>query len=215
MIVDTASRSQQLQSRLPGLAFLSLEQPRSALTSSASARNNLLTEGGIATGAFVEVLSAAEGAAACSLALTLARPFLARREAWAVVDPEGTFYPPAAAAMGFDLKRLILLRPRSDEDAWAFTQVLRASDISVCFWMTRRMDSMVFRRLQLAAERGDGLGFVMRPAVAERRPCWARLRLMASWHAVSGGDDCPHLHARVLHAAGQFVDSAQEIEVAQ
>ena len=209
-MTDTLTRSQLLQTRLTGVAFLSLEKPRTAVPTPVQTLNNLLPEGGLVTGSFVEILSAQEGAGAFSLALTLARPTLGRREAWAVVDSENTFYPPAAAALGYDLSRLVLIRPRGDEDAWAFTQLLRSADISVCFWMTARMDSMVFRRLQLAAEKTEGLGFVMRPAAAERKPCWASARLMASWDDASGGR---RLRARVLHAAGRFVDSAQEIAV--
>jgi hypothetical protein len=210
MVIDTLARSKLLQARLHGLAFLSLDQPRATLATPDKTLNKLLPAGGLAAGSFVEVLSSQEGAGAYTLALLLARRALARREAWAVVDVEGTFYPPATAALGYDLKRLILLRPRAGEDAWAVTQLLCASDISVCFWRTSRMDNMVFRRLQLAAERGDGLGFVMRPAAAERKPCWAGLRLMASWRSNRGR---PQLCARVLHAAGRFVDSAQEVEV--
>ena len=227
MAVNSLTRSNLLQTRLRGLSFLSLEKSREAVVTPVETLNNLLPEGGLRAGSFVEILSqeaggagsrdgAGSGSGAYSLALTLARQALPRREAWAVVDSEGTFYPPAAAAMGYDLKRLILLRPRSDEDAWAFTQLLRSADISVSFWMTSRMDNMVFRRLQLAAERGDGLGFVMRPAAAERKPSWASLRLMASWRSASGQR---RLCACVLHAAGRFVPpngkgGAREVEIA-
>lgn len=215
MIADTAARSQLLQSRLRGLQFLSLDTPRPTSAGVAEALSTLLPDGmpfsrSGATGSFVEILSAQEGAGAYALALALARPSLARREAWAVVDSEGAFYPPAAAAMGFKLSKLVLLRPRPDDDAWAFTQLLRAADISVCFWATTRMDSMVFRRLQLAAERGGGLGFVLRPAAAERRPCWAPLRFMTSW---SPGAEPRQLRVRVLHASGRCVDPTREIEV--
>jgi hypothetical protein len=112
--------------------------------------------------------------------------------------------------LGYDLKRLVLLRPRADDDAWAFTQLLRSTDISVCFWATSRMDNMIFRRLQLAAERGVGLGFVIRPSAAERKPCWAGLRLRASRRPAEGRN---LLGARVLYASGRFIDSAQEAEV--
>lgn len=206
------TRSQQLQSHLSGLSFLSLEKPRETVASSVEALNTLLPEGGFATGSFIEILNYEDGFGACSLALKLARPFLSRREAWAVVDTDGTFYPPAVAASGYGLKQLILLRPRPDEDAWAFTQLLRSADISVCFWTTRRMDSMLFRRLQLAAERGGGMGFVIRPTAAKRRPCWARMRLMAARRSIRGQS---RLCARVLHLAGRFVDSKREVEVAE
>lgn len=217
MIADTFARSQQLQSRLPGLTFLSLEKPCETVATEIESLNNLLPKGGIASGSFVEILSAQEGSGAYALALTLARKCageMAASQSWAVVDPEGTFYPPAASAMGYDLKRLILLRPKAggagDDDVWAFTQLLRSADIAVCFWMTSRMDSMVFRRLQLAAERGGGLGFVIRPAAAERKPCWASLRLMARPLTGLHGSG---VRVRVLHAAQAFVDSEREVEV--
>jgi hypothetical protein len=196
------------------LAFLTLNDPRTVVPTQTEPLNNLLPEGGLVPGSFVEILSAQEGSGAFSLALALAQPLLTRREAWAVVDSENAFYPPAATALGFDLKRLILLRPTLDDEAWAFTQLLRSRDISVCFWTTSRMDNMLFRRLQLAAEQSEGVGFVMRPAAAERRPSWANIRLMASWRSCgSGCKSGLRLCARVLHAAGRFVDSAHEVEV--
>lgn len=223
MGVDTFAQSQLLQARLRGLTFLSEDKPCETVATPVGALNRLLPEGGLATGSFVEILGSEKagsvGTGAYSLALTLARKALLRREAWAVVDSEGSFYPPAVAALGYDLKRLVLLRPRPDEDAWAFTQLLRSTDISVCFWKTQRMDSMVFRRLQLAAERGNGLGFVIRHAAAASRPCWASLRLMASWRRAADSVEIQsRLCARVLHAAGRFVPidegaEAQEVAV--
>ena len=214
MNVDTLSRSQLLQARLRGLSFMSPHTPRTSVPTDIETLNDLLPEVGIVSGSFVEILSADDGAGAYSLALTMARSALPRREAWAVVDSGGTFHPPAAAAMGYDLKQLILLRPRADDDAWTFTQLLRSSDISVCFWMTRRMDSMVFRRLQLAAERGEGLGFVMRPHPAEHKPCWASLRLKASWRSMQGSaEERRSVGVRVLRATGHLINSSQEIEV--
>ena len=125
----------------------------------------------------MEVLFDGNGGHAFTFVVKIAKLALARRKIWAVVDTEGIFSPQSAEALGLDLKHLILLRPSVDDDAWAFTQLLQSTDMGVCFWITRQMDNMVFRRLQLAAERGGGLGFVFRPVSAEHKPCWADLRL--------------------------------------
>lgn len=44
--------------------------------------------------------------------------------AW--VDGGSVFYPPTAAALGADLRRLVLLRPPADRAVWAVEQVLRS-----------------------------------------------------------------------------------------
>jgi hypothetical protein len=72
------------------------------------------------------------------------------------------------------------------------------------------MDNMLFRRLQLAAERGGGLGFVLRPPSAARKPCWAGLRLHAAWVPAAPR---PRLSVRILHASGNFADTECRVEL--
>ncbi|MCH7814664.1 MAG: hypothetical protein IID40_11660, partial [Planctomycetes bacterium] len=54
-------------------------------------------EGGVPLGALCEIASAAAGVGALSLALKVASAAGGGRRCIVVVDPEGNFYPPAAA----------------------------------------------------------------------------------------------------------------------
>jgi hypothetical protein len=92
-------------------------------------------------------------------------------EAWrdqrriVLVDIYGDFYPPAVRPYGISLDRLIVIRPRSEKDAfWAMDQSLRCPGVAVVIAPLRRLDRRLSRRLQLAAESSGCLGLVLRPA---------------------------------------------------
>ena len=83
--------------------------------------------------------------------------------AW--VDPGGEVYPPALAAAGVDLGRLLIVRPGDDDDAlWAAAACLRCPAVAATVLAARRVSRVQARRLQLAAERGGGVGLLLRPA---------------------------------------------------
>jgi protein ImuA len=79
-------------------------------------------------------------------------------------DPRREIYPPALAAMGFDLTRVFLLRPRSSQDeSWAITECLRCRGVGAVIASPQRITRIEARRFQLAAERGGGVGIFLRP----------------------------------------------------
>ena len=95
-----------------------------------------------------------------------------------VIDRPQTFYPPAAAAWGIDLERLIVVHPQNARDElWAAVQALRSPVVAAMWASIDRLDSRAFRRLQLAAEAGRTLGVLVRPAAARGQPSWADVRL--------------------------------------
>ena len=166
-----------------------------AYSSGCQVWNAWLPWGGWAPGALIEWLSMQPGGGASTLALLAARqacnaaytsslegtqPARAGdRSGWlAVIDPSGGFYPPAAAAWGVDLDRLIWVRPQSLRDFhWAVDQCLRSPGIaSVLAWVDR-VDPHTFRRWQLAAEQSGVLGCLIRPEKAVSESSWADLRL--------------------------------------
>lgn len=78
-------------------------------------------------------------------------------------DPRQDIYPPALAAMGFDLARIYLLRTTSEsDDAWAVTECLRCRGVGAVIASPRRLSRIVARRLQLAAEQGGAVGILLR-----------------------------------------------------
>ena len=79
-------------------------------------------------------------------------------------DPNGKLYPPAVAAMGVPLDRLFLLRPQTIPDEnWAIAECLRCRGVSATIASPRRLSRIEARRFQLAAERGRGVGILLRP----------------------------------------------------
>ena len=132
-----------------------------------------LFAGELPRGSLIEWLQGEPGGGAGTVALLAAKQVLAEKML-AVIDREEIFYPPAAAAWGIDLRRLVLIRPASSEDAlWAFDQTLRSRGFGAAWSFCDRLDSRVFRRLQLAAEEGECFGMLIRPARAAKEPSFA------------------------------------------
>jgi hypothetical protein len=175
---------------------------RGAISSGFEVLDRLLPEGGFLAGTLIEWV--AEKGSADLLALLAARSALGEDRVLIVIDDEESLYPPAAAALGFDLKRLILVRPgkparrdagterqkkpaaASVEALWALEQALGSRGVAVTFCRLQKLSARVFRRLQLSAERGGGLGFLVRPPTARGEPSWSDVRL--SVEAMSEGD---------------------------
>ena len=144
----------------------------------AAAVDRLLPGGGLRHGMLVEWLGAFSGSGAATLGLLAAREACRAGGVLVVIDRLQTFYPPAAAAWGIDLERLIVVRPNSARDElWAAVQALRSPVVAALWTNIERLDSRTFRRLQLAAEAGRTLGVLVRPAGARGQPSWADVRL--------------------------------------
>jgi protein ImuA len=160
--------------------------------------DRLLPDAGFRSGTLIEWI--AEKGSADQLALLAARSALGEDRVLIVIDDEESLYPPAAAALGIDLQRLILVRPgkvarrgagaetkkrpasagvktASVETLWALEQALASRGVAVTFCRLEKLYARVFRRLQLSAERGGGLGFLIRPPTARGEPSWSDVRL--------------------------------------
>jgi hypothetical protein len=133
--------------------------------------------GGLERGTLVEWLASELGSGATRLALAAAREACGEGGRLVVIDRRRMFYPLAAAALGIDLSRLILVRPQNDRDeTWAIDQALRSRGASAVLAWPEKFDDHLFRRLQLAAEAGGALGMFVRPARAIAEPSWAEVR---------------------------------------
>ena len=81
------------------------------VSSGCSALDRRLAEGqGFRRGSLVEWFVTGPGSGAGTLALLVARQACSRKGTLVVVDATGQFYPPAAAACGLDLRRLVVIR---------------------------------------------------------------------------------------------------------
>lgn len=145
--------------------------------------DRLLPGGGLRWGTLVEWLAADPGSGAQTLAFYAAREAEACRDGGVLVvlDPAKEFYPPAAARLGIPLEKTLVVQAACEADnLWALDQVLRAPAVAAAVACLERLPQRTFRRLQLAAEQGGGLGLLVRPEHARREPSWADVRLLVT-----------------------------------
>ena len=143
--------------------------------------DQLLPKKGWETGTLIEWLGE-DGGGAATLALAIAARLLQRGGALVVIDSRREFYPPAAANLGILLERTVVVQPRPGRDSlWAMEQSLRSEAVSVALGWFQELQDRTARRLQLAADAGGGVGFLLRPLACQAEPSWAeaRLRVMA------------------------------------
>lgn len=124
------------------------------------------------------------------------------------------FDPPAApcawalAALGIDLKQLVIVRSRQTvpgraaspaaraklpaaDILWALEHALKSGHLGAAVaWLPSRLPADALRRLQLAAQAHDGPVFLLRDAQERNRPSAAPLRLLLA----SAGPDRLHVH---------------------
>lgn len=113
--------------------------------------------------------------------LHLLWPTLARLsragERLALVTPPHLPYAPAWQAAGIELHRLEIIRATTEEALWAAEQCLRSGCCgAVLCWPVQASDRAL-RRLQVAAETGKTLAFVLRPSSAGQTFSPAALRI--------------------------------------
>ena len=139
----------------------------------------LLPGRGWPRGALIEVLMASVGSGAMELVLpVLAR--LSTGSCWIVlVDPPFRPFAPGFAGQGVRLERLLWVRTRQEtESLWAMEQALRSGTCSaVLGWPGVAMTRDVVRRLQLAAEASEALGYLFLSPAAAGQLSAAALRL--------------------------------------
>jgi protein ImuA len=141
--------------------------------------DRLLPERGFCRGTLVEWLAAGDGSGAATLALGAARAACRDGGALVVLDHHCEFYPPAAVRAGIEPHRLIVVHAADQSDnAWALDQALRCPGVAAVLAWPEQLDGRTFRRLQLAAEEGGGLGLLIRPDSFRHEPSWAHVRLL-------------------------------------
>jgi hypothetical protein len=146
-----------------------------------------LLGGGFVTGAVHELVAAGEAAATRSIAFRTAARAAGGHKWILYIDTTDDLYPPALAAVGLPLDRLLIVRAFRYADAlWTGEQALRCRAIAAVVLPLRTLDARASRRLQLAAEVGQSLGLLLR---SEQRggPTFAATRLRCEPCAGLGG----------------------------
>jgi protein ImuA len=174
------------------------------------ALDRALVLGGIRRGSLVELLDTRAGCGAETVAAVLTRSACRAGEAVVVVDPDRQFYPPALAAWGVPLGRLVVVRVADDAGAlWAADQALRCPAVGAVWLRRDRLTSRDSRRLQLAAEEGGALGILFRPDRVRGRPTWADVQLAVAPRRSARGR---RLWVEVTRCRGGAAGAAVEIE---
>ena len=146
----------------------------------------LLPQGGWPRRALTELLLPADGVGELALLLpTLARLTRAGGIV-ALIAPPYLPYAPAWQAAGIDLALLQVVDASPRDASWAFEQCLRSGACSAVLGWPRQADAQALRRLQVAADTGDCLGFALRDARHAANPSPAALRLQARQVANGG-----------------------------
>ena len=149
-----------------------------------AALDALLPQGGWPPAALTELLLPADGVGELALLMpTLAR--LTRQGGVvALVAPPYLPYAPAWQQAGVDLRRLEIVDCDARGALWAFEQCLRSAACAAVVGWPWQADPQALRRLQVAADSGDCLGFAFRDRKHAGNPSPAALRL----EQVRGGD---------------------------
>lgn len=146
--------------------------------------DGLFPAGGLARGTLIECLgrggaAIGGGGGAGMLALLLARQVVAAGGVLVVLDSDHSFYPPAAVAWGIAEEVLVVLRVSEPcEQLWALDQCLRCPAVAAVWAVWEPANGRDFRRLRLAAERGGGVGLLVRSDTQRNRPSWSDLQLV-------------------------------------
>jgi len=145
----------------------------------------LLPGGGWPCGALSEILFANDGIGELSLLMPALAELTRRQQRVVFVAPPYIPYAPALDACGLDLRYVVQIESTAGEGAWSAEQCLRSGSCGAVLGWLPQADYTLLRRLQLAAESGDALAFLFRPAGAAGKSSPAALRLQLH----TGDDD--------------------------
>jgi protein ImuA len=145
-----------------------------------------LLPGGFPCGALSELRGGPSSGKTAVALSTMAR--LPRGALAAFIDGRGELYPPAAAALGVDLERLLLVRPPAGEEGWRLALWAAEALLGSGAFAVVALDAprgrpfrgaeTALRRLTTAAEQGGAVGlWLSSPGAALRPPAPVRLEL--------------------------------------
>jgi hypothetical protein len=164
-------------------------------------------------GAVHELLCPQQSTSPTSLALLLARAAQKNGGAIAWSDPERELHLPALSAAGINLRHLILLRCTNRADQlWALAECLRCRGVGATIAFVQRLNQIEARRLQLATERGGGVGLFMRPYAPGISNYYAAA---TRWliQPVPGSDQVQRWSVQLLHGHGGQIGKVLLLEV--
>ena len=156
--------------------------PRHVEPSGSASLDAVLPGGGWQSGTIVELMPMSDGIGELRLLMPALAKITQSERHVAMIAPPYIPFAPALLRHGLRLEHFWIIRAHSAADIlWSAEQTLRCKSFgAVLAWPSAIRDREV-RRLQLAAEAGNSIGFVYRQPIAAREasPAAVRLRLQA------------------------------------
>ena len=166
----------------PGLWRAGRTEPNAqAISTGYPALDSLLADGGWPKAGLVELLSTQVGIGELRLLGPALAALSTQEQRWITwINPPHIPYAPALTEIGIDIGKVLLVHPKTHEDAlWALEQAVKSGSCSAALaWLDEsRLVAKDVRRLKLAARRGESLTVLFRPSSAAQRQSMAELRI--------------------------------------
>lgn len=139
-----------------------------------------LPGGGWPRGALTEILAGHDGLGEMSLLLPAIAALTRARRRVAMIGPPYIPFAPAWVAAGVDPALLVRIDAAVAGRHWSAEQCLRSGCCAAVLHWLPEADYQQLRRLQLAAETGDALAFLLRPLAARQENSPSALRIEVS-----------------------------------
>jgi protein ImuA len=153
--------------------------PLKARSTGHGALDALLPGGGWPIGALTELVPLIEGIGEVDVLRVALKRLCDEKRHIVFVRPPYIPYAPALLRAGLPLPRVLWIDAPRDEDArWAAEQTLREGAAGAVLLWSHAIADRPLRRLQLAAEEGQSLAFVYRPAITLHNSSPAALRIV-------------------------------------
>lgn len=151
--------------------------PPSAQPTGHAALDDALPLGGWPEHALSEILMPVDGVGELELLVPTLSRLTQSRKTVVLVAPPYIPYAPALQSRGIDLRFLHIVDTEPKKALWAFEQCLRSGACAAVLGWPQAVDHHALRRLQVAADTGQSLGFVLRDAKHADHASPAALRL--------------------------------------
>jgi hypothetical protein len=164
--------------KIPGVWRGHELSPVKARSTGHAALDALLPGGGWPIGALTELIPLIEGIGEVAVLQKTLKQLCEARRHIVFVHPPYIPYAPALLSAGLSLPRVLWIDAACNEDAhWAAEQTLREGAAGAVLLWSHAAADRPLRRLQLAAEAGQSLAFIYRPAVTLNNSSPAALRI--------------------------------------
>jgi hypothetical protein len=139
-----------------------------------------LPSGGWPERALTEILLPADGTGEIDLLLPTLQRLTQARKTVVLIAPPYIPYAPAWQSRGIDLRHIHIVEAEPKKALWAFEQTLRSGACAAVLGWPKTIDHHGLRRLQVAADTGQALGFALRDRTHADNASPAALRLEIS-----------------------------------